>query len=215
MKFGLFGGTFNPVHYGHLRSAEDVREGMALDRIIFIPSASPPHKDPSRILPSGHRLRMTKIAIRDNPAFECSDVECRRSGRSYSIETIQFFQERSGLDGAFFFIMGIDAFLDIQTWRDYREIFSLCNFVITTRPGYIRRPIDEILPIEVVRDFCYDKNKDRYLHSGGYSLTFQEITFNDLSATKIRERVRAGESINQMTPRGVIRYIEKNRLFRE
>jgi len=215
LKFGIFGGTFNPIHYGHIRSADDVRKGMALDRIIFIPSSSPPHKDPARILSSGHRFRMTEIAIRDNPAFECSDVECRRSGRSYSIETIRYFQERSGLDGAFYFIMGIDAFLDIQTWRDFREIFSLCNFVITTRPGYIRRPLDEILPIEVVRDFCYDEGRNCYRHSGGFSLTFQEITFNDLSATKIRERVRAGKSINHMTPRGVIRYIEENRLFRE
>ena len=202
MRFGLFGGTFNPVHYGHLRSAEDVREGMALDHVIFIPSAAPPHKDPSRILPSEHRVKMTEIAIRGNPAFECSDVECRRSGRSYSIETIRFFRENSGFEGSFFFIMGLDAFLDITTWRDFHEIFSLCNFVITTRPGYTRRPIDEILPIEVVRDFCYDEVKHCYRHSSGYSLYIQEITFMDLSATKIREAVRAGSTNRHMTPRG-------------
>ena len=132
-KIGLFGGTFNPIHLGHLRGAEEVRECCGLDEIIFIPAATPPHKEAGEVIEATHRLEMLRLATRTNPHFSVSTVELERRGTSYSIDTIRFFLEKD--QGALSFILGRDAFVEIETWREYPTLFSLCSFIVMARPG--------------------------------------------------------------------------------
>ena len=123
MRVGLFGGTFNPVHWGHLRAAEEIRVMFDLTQVIFIPTNIPPHKGSEEVIPAHHRLRMLDLAVEGNPYFFTSDVELKRPGKSYSIETISHFKHTFGEGLALFFILGIDAFLEITSWKNYQELF--------------------------------------------------------------------------------------------
>ena len=145
MKVGLFGGTFNPIHLGHLRSAEEVRAAFALDRIYFIPSAAPPHKRETDIAPAQHRYNMVERAVADNPAFLASRIELDRSGPSFSVDTIRTFQDR-GTYTSLAFLIGMDAFCEIDSWHAYLEIPSLCDLIVTSRPGVPTPSIDQLLP---------------------------------------------------------------------
>ncbi len=137
MRIGLFGGSFNPVHIGHLRAAEEIRGLCSLEKVIFIPTHIAPHKPVRTLASPQHRLTMLELAIQDNRHFLVSDAELKRPGRSYSVETLRYF--RAAFPEADpFFIMGMDAFAEIDTWKNYRDLFPLCNFVVMTRPGYSR-----------------------------------------------------------------------------
>jgi nicotinate-nucleotide adenylyltransferase len=133
---GLFGGTFNPVHWGHLKTADEIRRIFDLTRVIFIPTNISPHKESEDVVPAQHRLKMLDLAVEDNPYFFTSDVELKRHERSYSIETLTYFTRTLEKDLDLFFILGMDAFLEINTWKNYQGLFSLCNFIVMTRPGY-------------------------------------------------------------------------------
>jgi nicotinate-nucleotide adenylyltransferase len=146
MKWGLFGGTFDPIHTGHLRCAEEVLEIFDLNRIIFVPASRPPHKLDAQITPFHHREQMVKLAIEENPCFSFSDVENQREGKSYSVETIEYFLEKYLSDLELYMILGQDAFHAIKTWRDWEKLLLLCNFVIMTRPGYINQGLTGIVP---------------------------------------------------------------------
>ncbi|MEI9477177.1 MAG: nicotinate-nucleotide adenylyltransferase [Deltaproteobacteria bacterium] len=137
-RIGLFGGTFNPIHLGHLRGAEDIRESFGLDRVVFLPAAIPPHKLRDDVIEPRPRLEMVKLATLANPFFSVSDVEIERSGKSYSIDTLRYFRERQ--PDSFFFILGMDAFVEIETWKEYQKLFSLCNFIVMARPGSGKTP---------------------------------------------------------------------------
>ena len=141
-KLGIIGGTFNPIHYGHLVAAEFARESFALDHIIFVPSARPPHKDLGEILDSQHRLKMVELAVQENPNFSASDLEILRSGLSYSVETVAAFH-RTYPGADIFFILGIDAFMFMNTWKDTDRLAELCSMIVVTRPGYQMDPEDE------------------------------------------------------------------------
>jgi len=135
MRWGLMGGTFDPIHLAHLRGAQEILEHCGLDRVVFIPSASPPLKHGPGITPYEHRERMVRLAVEGNPAFAYSDVENRREGRSYTVDTIGYFRETFGEELEIFFILGQDAFLDIRRWKDWRRLLTLCHFVVMSRPG--------------------------------------------------------------------------------
>lgn len=215
MRIGLLGGTFNPIHAGHLRSAEEIRELFHLRRIVFIPSAIPPHKDEMGIISSSHRIEMVNLAIQGNPNFSTSDIEIKRPGKSYSIETINHFKTMHGSELELFFIMGIDAFMDISTWKDYESLFFCSNFVVTTRPGYQRIKLEGILPFEVARDFSYHPQEDRFIHTSNLSLYFRDITHLDISSSMIRKRIEGGLSIRYLLPERVIEYIKVNGIYRD
>ncbi|MDY6854995.1 MAG: nicotinate-nucleotide adenylyltransferase [Thermodesulfobacteriota bacterium] len=215
MRIGLFGGTFNPIHVGHLRSAEEIRELFRLRQIVFVPSAIPPHKDEMEIISPFHRIEMVNLAIEDNPVFSSSDVEIKRPGKSYSIETINHFKTMHSSDLELFFIMGIDTFKDISTWKDYGSLFSCSNFVVTTRPGYQRPKLEGILPLEVVRDFSYYPEEDRLIHISSLSIYFRDITHLDISSSMIRRRIEGGSSIRYLLPERVIEYIQVNGIYRD
>jgi nicotinate-nucleotide adenylyltransferase len=213
IRIGLLGGTFNPIHIGHLRAAEEIREKFQLDKVIFVPSKIPPHKISPEVISPLHRISMVKRAIKANPFFSVSDIELRRKGTSYSIQTIRYFRRRYGQDVQLFFILGEDAFREITIWKDYKKIFTLCDWIVMKRPGYPLKTIKEIIPVELKQFFCYQFSGNILIHRSNHRLYFTEITLLDISSSLIRERIKGGKSIRYLLPNGVEEYIEKNRLY--
>ena len=191
-RMGVLGGTFDPIHVGHLIAAEGVRVELQLDRVIFLPAAAPPHKDSADISDAGHRLQMVRLAVEDNPAFEVSEVELRRGGTSYTIETIRQLKAENGPDVDLFFLMGGDSVLEITTWRDYGSLLEECTVVAFPRPGQDLSRVDPEIRgrIQEVRT--------------------REI---DVASRDIRERVRQGKSIKYMVPSAVEEYVLTHGLY--
>jgi nicotinate-nucleotide adenylyltransferase len=214
VRIGIFGGTFNPIHVGHIRAAEEIREKYDLERVIFIAAAVPPHKEVEGGIQGERRMEMVRLAISGNPHFSVSDIELKRPGKSYSISTIQFFRQKYGADSEIFFILGMDAFLEIGTWKSFQELFSLCHFIVMTRPGFDKPLSDTMLPPEIADAFVYDGGGGRFIHRNGYSIYLQEVTFLDISSTKIREEVSKGRSIRYLLPTEVERYIKRHHFYR-
>jgi len=212
-RLGLFGGTFNPIHYGHLRSAEEVAEVLGLTRVWFIPAAIPPHKPAQEMTPYAVRYEMTRLAVGDHPLMEVSDIEGRRPGRSYSIETLRQIRTEIGHSWELYFILGLDAILEISTWKDYAELFNLCHFVVLDRPGYDDSRLGEVLTREVHPGFQPLKEEAGFRHPSGYKVIFLETTLLDISATGIRRLVRQGRSIRYLLPEAVRGYIITNKLY--
>jgi nicotinate-nucleotide adenylyltransferase len=215
MRIGLFGGTFDPIHWGHLRSAEEVREVMSLDRILFIPASSPPHKQSENVTSARGRLEMVRLATTNNPHFAVSTVEIERTGVSYSIDTLRFFVSKNGGRDSYFFILGFDAFREIGTWKDFREIFPLCHFVITSRPEKDHPSLFRQIPIAVRRLFCYDFETRAYHHQSGTDLYFVKLTDIAISSSDIRQRAKEGKSIRYLVPLEVENYIKEHGLYRQ
>jgi len=215
MKLGLFGGTFDPVHFGHLRCAEEVGELFSLDRVIFIPSYVPPHKDENGLTAYPHREAMIALAIEGNELFTLSNVEEKRKGTSYSIDTITHFMETFGPDCDLYFIVGQDAFQEITLWKEWQRLLTLCHIVIMTRPGYAPRGFHGILPSEVAQRFVYRRDGDRYDGPTGNTVTFRHVTFLDISSTDIRRRIGELRSIRYLVPDSVRYYIAEHELYRD
>lgn len=215
MKWGLFGGTFDPIHCGHLRAAQELITLLNLDRVIFIPASEPPHKTACVITPFEHRLQMLRLAIEDNNQFSLSDVESLRPGKSYSIDTVRHFLDSHDGSLELYFITGQDAFDAITTWHKWEELLPLCHFAVMTRPGFENKGLAHILPQDVAARFVYDQEKDLFKDPRGGSVLFRKTTFLDISSSDIRERLHQGQSIRYLTLDTVIRYIETNRLYRK
>jgi nicotinate-nucleotide adenylyltransferase len=212
MKIGIIGGTFNPIHFAHLRIAEEVREMFALDRVLFIPTASPPHKPLAGELAFRHRLQMVELALLDNPAFMASDMEGIRGGKSYSIDTLRALRQERPAD-EFYFIIGSDSFREICLWREYQAIFSLTNIVAMERPGTAVADPLAALPIAITGEFCYYAPEKRLAHRSGYSVYYREGVPLDISSSAIRDLVHLGRSIRYLVPSGVANYIKEHRLY--
>jgi nicotinate-nucleotide adenylyltransferase len=211
VRLGLFGGTFNPIHFGHLRAAEEVAEIFQLQRLLFIPAARPPHKNTESVTPFVVRLEMTRLAVAEQPLFEVSDIENQRPEKSYSIETLRLFRQEFGVNVEIFFIVGLDAMLEIDTWKDYREIFTLCHFVVLDRPGY--DPGDLAMILRQKFDCTYQAEENVFLHPCGHHIYFRPITRLDISSTRIRRLAGQGLSLRFLLPEEVRRYILENKLY--
>jgi nicotinate-nucleotide adenylyltransferase len=135
LRLGLLGGSFNPVHNGHLAIARQTREALGLDQVLFIPTSQPPHKPNNSLAPAQNRYEMVHMAIASDPTFAISDVEIRRPGKSYTIDTVRLLQQEYGAQTQLFFLIGLDAFLDFPSWRDPQTLLTLCRFVVLSRPG--------------------------------------------------------------------------------
>lgn len=212
-RLGLFGGTFNPIHFGHLRAAEEVCEALGLHHLWFIPAAHPPHKGASDLTPFEVRLEMTRLAVGDHPVMAVSDIEGRRPGKSYSIETLRLLREEVGPNWELYFILGLDAMLEIRTWKDYAQLFNLCHFVVLDRPGYDRRRLEEMLT-RIQPGFQALEGGAGFQHLSGYQVLWQQTTLLDISATGIRRLARQGRSIRYLLPEPVRGYIIKQGLYR-
>jgi len=212
-RIGLFGGAFNPIHLGHLRGTEEIREAFGLEEVIFIPTSIPPHKVTEKVIEAKHRLEMVRLATANNPHFSTSDLEFSRPGKSYSIDTIRFFRERH--QEAPFFILGRDAFVEIETWKEFQNLFSFCHFIVMARPGSQKNATFSPLPETLVPNFRYTPEEKAWIHLSGNRLYFKEISFLDISSTKVRELIEKGESVRYLIPVEVEAYIQKHGLYRK
>lgn len=191
-RLGIMGGVFDPIHIGHLFTAEEARMRLKLDKVIFVPCLQPSHKRNDLVTDIKHRLKMTYLAIEDNPFFEVSEIEVNRSGPSYTIDTIKEFRKIFGWQTDIFFITGADAFLEIDSWYKKDELLKLCRFVAATRPGY-------------------DLNK---LHNNFKdTLQIMEIPALAISSTDVRYRVKSNLSIKYIVLDVVRIYIYENKLY--
>jgi len=217
LKLGILGGTFNPIHIGHLRAAEEVKESLGLNKVVFVPAARPPHKSLD-IAPAQHRMEMVRLAIRDNPGFEASDFELTRPEPSFSVHTLDHFSRT--LEGArLYFLIGLDAFLDISSWLEPERIMALAAPVILLRPP---RVFDEIsgfpyieMPARKDLDALNAGNRTvlTVKSRGGGEVILHRITSLDISATAIRDRLRAGKTVKYLLPEAVESYILFNKLY--
>ena len=212
MRVGIIGGTFNPVHLAHLRIAEEVRDRFGLDRVLFIPAAAPPHKPLADETPFAQRIEMVRLAVKDHPAFTVSDIEGRRSGKSYSIDTLRLL--RGELPGdELFFIIGSDSFLEIGLWHDFAAIFECCNLVVVERPGAAIADLYRSLPASVADWFGHYPAERRLAHRSGYSVYYLHGLPFDISSSAIRKLARQGRSLKYLVPAAVEEYIKDQRLY--
>lgn len=212
-RTGILGGTFNPIHFAHLRVAEEVREALTLDKVIFVPAHIPPHKKNSEISDTDHRLAMVELAIEDQEGFSLSDVEMRRPEKSYSLYTIRHFLKELGNENELYFIIGGDAFADITAWHRWMEVLPLCHFVVNTRPRHHLQHPRDALPAAYAERYR-EQGHGVFQMKEGPQLIFVPITDLDISSTAIRKIVKAGLSIRYLTPDPVIGYIEQHELYR-
>jgi len=212
MKIGILGGTFNPIHIAHLRIAEEVRERFDLAEVVFVPAATPPHKPLAGDLPFSVRYRMVELAIAGNPTFTLSDIEGKREGKSYSIDTINTFLKEYS-DNELFFVIGSDSFLDIATWYRYETIFSLCNIVVVERPASVVLSLCSSMPQDLLHHFSPCEAEKRLIHSSGHSVHYMKGIPLNISSSSIRALVRDGKSIMYLVPDRIEQFIKENRLY--
>ncbi len=221
MKIGLFGGVFNPPHRCHLAVAAQTRDRLHLDRIVFIPSGDPPHKGPESLAPAGHRLEMVRRAIAGDPSFTVSEAETRRPAKSYTIETVGLFRREYGPDTDLFFIIGLDAFLDLPSWRQPGELLRACHFVVVSRPGTVFRTLLDLPllpPIAPASLAALDAGRQDRLDvpiPGGAGLILLGLPPCEASASDIRARLRKRLSVAGLLPVAVESYILQVNLYRE
>ncbi|NLX61571.1 MAG: nicotinate-nucleotide adenylyltransferase [Tissierellia bacterium] len=197
-KIGIMGGTFDPIHIGHLLIAEYARISFKLDKILFIPTGNPPHKKKKHITSDMHRYNMVLLATNSNENFLLSTIEMDRKGVTYTIDTINAL--KSIYDNTdFYFIMGADSLLQIYSWKDYEKLLNMCKFIVAKRPGYKDNKLDE-----VKSDLNLKYNSQIFIMEG---------PLLDISSSQIRERVKKGISITYLVPRAVEIYIYKHKLY--
>lgn len=198
-SIAIMGGTFDPIHYGHLVTAEAVRDKFSIDKILFVPTGMPPHKDSSSITISRHRHLMTILATSTNPFFEVSSVEIDRKGITYTIDTIKILKEIYGDNCDIYFITGADALLELETWYKLDELLSVCKFVAATRPGFFLNDLEQ--------NIKYIKSKY------GKDVYHLEVPSLAISSTDIRKRVESGQTIKYLLPESVEQYIIKHKIY--
>ncbi|MGI6628803.1 MAG: nicotinate-nucleotide adenylyltransferase [Bacillota bacterium] len=196
---GVMGGTFDPIHFGHLRAAEEVLQGFGLERVVFVPSGRPPHKSLSEVTSPEHRYMMAKLATADHPQFEVSGIEIERDGPSYTLDTLREFRSAISSETPLYFITGLDAILEIHTWNGFSKLFDLADFIAVTRPGY---------SIEALGVLERLLGPDCFARVHPFPVTLLAIASRD-----IRRRVGEGKSIRYLVPEPVRLYIEKEGLY--
>jgi nicotinate-nucleotide adenylyltransferase len=203
VKIGIMGGTFNPVHHGHLVAAGEALSQFNLDKVIFIPSGDPPHKNSSEETISEHRYLMTVIATSANKNFFVSRIEIDRKGKSYTVDTVRELKKIYGENTGLYFITGADAILEILTWKKTAEIMRLCSFIAATRPGY------NISRIQDLQEKLFKETKKNV-----EKIFVMEVPALAISSTDIRKRVKEKRPIDYLVPEGVSNYILKHGLYR-
>ena len=215
-RVGIFGGTFDPPHLGHLILAEEIREAFGLTEVLFMPSNEPPHKDRSDLTAAQHRFAMVEAATRSNPAFVASPIEVNRPGKSFSIDTVREVSEAMGVDAELVFVTGLDAFLDIETWEGYEQLLDLSHVVVVSRPGHGFEDVAK-LPAWIgervvdLRDVD-GKGVDQFPKEGR-RIFLSDAVHIDISSTDIRERVASGVSVRYKVPAEVESYLRAHGLY--
>jgi nicotinate-nucleotide adenylyltransferase len=210
LKIGIFGGTFNPPHIGHLRLAEEVAHTHGLARVVFIPCFIPPHKARGDVSSPIHRMEMTLLACRDNPVFEVSDLEIAAEGPSYTVDTLETLGRTPAVE--IHFILGTDSLREIRTWKDFERLFSLSHFIVVTRPGVSFDHAWREVPESVRSGFRLDGIN--WVNTTGRRLVPSTVMGLDVSATKIRTFCNKGLSIRYLVTEPVRTYIIEHKLYR-
>lgn len=200
-RIGICGGTFDPVHHGHLISAECIRHQYKLDRIIFIPTGMPPHKKLINVTDAEHRFNMLCRAIETNPFFSVSRIEIERPGFTYTVDTLNQMMREFDDETKLFYIIGADVVHDLLTWKEYKKVFALCEFIAALRPGYKKQDFEEAA--QNLR-----LNYKARIH-------LAKIPLIEISSTLVRERVKNNESIKYLVPEGVEEYIAEHGLYKD
>lgn len=219
MRIGIFGGTFNPIHIAHLDVAEQCREAMGLDFVVFVPSAMPPHKEVEQGITPEHRLNMVRIACEGNPYFKVSDVELTLPRPSYSVRTIEMMQEHYGDSAKLFFIAGMDSFLEIGSWHAVDRLIRLCDFVVSFRPGADYKKLAKFRFVREVDVATLDALDQKVRTMGkmemvsGRDLWLVSTVRMDVSSTDIRKKLHMKRSVKYLLPDKVESYIIQNRLY--
>jgi nicotinate-nucleotide adenylyltransferase len=198
MRIGVIGGTFDPIHLGHLIVAEEACTRLGLSQVVFVPAGLPPHKQAHEISPSEQRLDMVQAAIADNEHFGLSRVDVDRPGPCYTVDTIGLLQEAWGDDAEIYFVIGSDSLADLPSWYQPQRLLRRCTVVAVERPGY-----------------ALDLNRlERHLPGAAAQIQLLRAPTLDISSTEIRERVRSGHTIRYLVPDAVIRHIYQDHLYR-
>jgi nicotinate-nucleotide adenylyltransferase len=218
---GLFGGTFDPIHLGHLRVARDVKKAFSLSEMIFIPTLLPPHKKRSDMADAGDRLEMVRLAIGDEIGFSISDIEIRRAGFSYTIDTVRHFLKDQGNHTRFYLVMGLDAFLEMDTWKSYMELFRLISIVVVARKGdYLTKTAnwttvaEAFLKGTISDKYRYDSSSAVFLHPDLQPVHLYLTQPVNVSSTMIRGMLRSGENLADAVPPGIEEFIQHRGLYR-
>lgn len=213
MKLGLLGGTFDPIHLGHLRSAEEVGEALGLEKVYLIPAAAPPHKTHDPVSPFKHRWAMVGRGLCDSPRLGALDIEGKRPGPSYSIQTLKDCRAMFGPVVEIFFILGMDAFREIQTWKAYRELFDWAHFVVVSRGDEgLEDPARFLAGLGLAVEGDGPPNLCRLI--SGKTVRFLETTRMDISASRIRQLASEAKSLRFLVPEPVREYIIETGLYR-
>lgn len=220
MQIGLFGGTFDPIHRGHLRAVSEVKRIYNLDHIFLIPAARPPHKTPVSVASADDRLKMIKMAIRGICGITVSDVELQRSGPSYTIDTVYHYKNNQPDDARIYLIMGLDAFLEIDTWKSYREVLEQACVIVMARPhGRLQgvqqgwKHLEGYLKSKISADYRLSDSKDCFISAGMPPVCICDVKALDISSTKIRQNIKQKKAIENWVPAPVIEYIHQKGLY--
>lgn len=210
-KIGLLGGTFDPVHNGHLQLGDRVLENYNLDKILFIPASTPPHKNEA-VSAVGHRLQMLKLAISGNRRFDFSEIEISRQKVSYTFDTIQELKSCGGTEVLYHFIIGYDALSEIETWYRWQDLLVVTNFIVAVRPGFSLKEIEQLLERNGFSP--EDGGADRWIgEQTGNEILFLAGEIADISSTEIRSRIASRKPWADLVPPLVADYIISNRLY--
>ena len=213
VRVGLLGGTFDPVHRGHLQLAEAALRVADLEQVHLVTSVRPPHKTRRTEANFLDRHAMVALAAIEHPRLVPSSLEHGRDGKSYSVDTIRQFKQRIGAASEVFFILGIDTFLDISSWKDFERLPRLCRFLVFARPGFDERQLSVRIPDVFLRSVCVvDDRNPISLEPHHRCYLYREFS-NPVSSSEVRERIRRGQTVKEMLPPAVLEYIGKNRLY--
>jgi nicotinate-nucleotide adenylyltransferase len=219
-RIALFGGTFNPIHRGHLQAALDVLAQFRLDLIYFIPSAVPPHKSKGQLAPARERLEMVGLALAGHTRLLPCDVEIQRQGPSYSIDTIRQFRQAAAAQGRLYFMIGVDAFLEIHTWHAFDDLFAQTAFIVMSRPGSgqwsqeMRRQVALYVQEHISSAYRLDPGEAHLTHPRLRKIHLASVTPVDAASSHIRELLRKGLSIAPWVAPAVAEYIAQQGLYR-
>lgn len=209
---GILGGTFNPIHFGHLRMAQELADALGFDEVRFIPSANPPHRTTPEVS-AAHRAAMVQLAIADNPLFKLDMRELARMGASYMIDTLISLREELGEHAALCLIMGSDAFVKLDTWHHWQKLLDYCHIILVQRPNFAPDQLRLSAELTALLHDHYTENLDDLTEKTNGYIHMQKITPLEISATRIRESLKTGHTVRYLMPENVIAYITTHKLY--